>query len=395
MGQMLAGLAHELNNPLAGVLGMAELLHSELAVSPDVEMRRMAHTLAEPLEREARRARSLVRNLLTFARRPSGLVEPIDLFAAVNTAMGLSAHAFAQAHKTLRVEIKPNLLVLADAQKLQHAIVNVVNNALDAIIAANGTGMTISAAPDGQGMIRVDFDDDGTGFEDPEAALVAFYTTKAAGKGTGLGLSLVEQFVNEFGGRVIVSNRENGGARVSLLLRAASDADAQAAATAADARDGVHDTHPAVDVTATHESSIPSTPGQNGTPHPTARRPRVLVVDDEPTLRTVQSRMLTRAGMDVVVAASAEEARDALVREQFDLVISDLRMPGESDGRELLDWLKREHPALAERSLLITGDVGGGASAPLPVPMDRVMPKPFSSAEYLQRVRLALGQTDD
>ena len=385
MGQMLAGLAHELNNPLAGVLGMAELIRAELAESSDPDARAMATTLAEPLEREALRARSLVRNLLSFARRPSGVVEPVDLTAAVSTALGLCAHSFAQAGKTLRVELRPHLRVMADAQKLQHAIVNVVNNALDAVVAADGRGLTITAVPTGRHMVRIDFDDDGTGFSDPASALLPFYTTKASGKGTGLGLSLVEQFVNEFGGTVTVSNRHERGARVSLLLRAASE-------PIAPTHDGMIG---APGVPAAHTEAAPAASVGDSADAAAPPRPRVLVVDDEPTLRLIQHRLLTNAGMDVVLAANGAEAQDALARESFDLVISDLRMPGEMDGRALLAWLAQERPALAARSLLLTGDMGGVASAPLPVPMDRVVPKPFSSAEYVKRVQEALGPTQE
>lgn len=385
MGQMLAGLAHELNNPLAGVLGMAELIRSELAESSDPDARAMATTLAEPLEREALRARSLVRNLLNFARRPSGVVEPVDLTAAVSTALGLCAHSFAQAGKTLRVELRPHLRVMADAQKLQHAIVNVVNNALDAVVAADGRGLTIAAAPTGRHMVRIDFDDDGTGFADPASALLPFYTTKAAGKGTGLGLSLVEQFVNEFGGTVTVNNRPQGGARVSLLLRAGAE-------SIEPALEGVAATN---ETPAAREATTPSASATSQPETTAPSRPRVLVVDDEPTLRLIQHRLLTNAGIDVVLAANGTEAQDALGRESFDLVVSDLRMPGEMDGRDLLAWLAQERPTLAARSLLLTGDMGGVASAPLPVPMERVVPKPFSSAEYVKRVRQALGVTEE
>ncbi|HET9013155.1 MAG TPA: ATP-binding protein [Gemmatimonadaceae bacterium] len=384
MGQMLAGLAHELNNPLAGVLGMAELLRSELAESEHEDVRAMATTLAEPLEREALRARSLVRNLLNFARRPSGVVEPVDLTAAVSTALGLCAHSFAQAGKTLRVDLRPHLRVMADAQKLQHAIVNVVNNALDAVIAGDGRGLIIVGTPVGRHMVRLDFEDDGTGFADPASALQPFYTTKAAGKGTGLGLSLVEQFVNEFGGTVTVSNRAEGGARVSLLLRAGDDDAALAGAHVARSRAATEESRSAANDT-------PTSPPPSDAAAAAPTQPRVLVVDDEPTLRLIQHRLLSNAGMHVVLAANGADAREALQRESFDLVISDLRMPGEMDGRELLAWLARERPALAERSLLLTGDMGGVASAPLPVPLERVVPKPFSSVDYVRRVREALA----
>jgi signal transduction histidine kinase len=395
MGQMLAGLAHELNNPLAGVVGMAELLRAELAESDHAPTRVMASALGEPLEREARRAGSLVRNLLNFARRPSGVVEPVGLAAAVSTALGLCAHAYAEAGKTIQVHLEPTLHVMADAQKLQHAIVNVVNNALDAIVAAGGRGLAIVAAREGDDRVRVTFDDDGTGFVDPDAALVPFYTTKEAGKGTGLGLALVDQFVHEFGGSVAVSNRSAGGARVSLILRRAND---DATASAADSpaayaphgarRTGEDEDALAAGVFVEARDRIPSE-------RDAAAPPRVLVVDDEPTLRTVQRRLLSGAGIEVVLAATGAEAREVLAREHFDLVISDLRMPGEMDGRELLAWLEETHPALAARTLLLTGDVNGIASVALPVPAERVLTKPFNNAEYVRRVRRALGLLDE
>jgi CheY-like chemotaxis protein len=374
------------------VLGLAELLRTELAGSDHAPMRELASALAEPLEREARRARSLVRNLLSFARRPSGVVEPVGLAAAVSTALGLCAHAYAEVERTIQVHVTPTLHVMADAQKLQHAIVNVVSNALDAIVAAGGRGLTIAAAPEGDDRVRVTFDDDGTGFADPAAALVPFFTTKEAGKGTGLGLALVEQFMREFGGSVVVSNRSGGGARVSLILRRASD-DALASAgdlpALADAHPGTHRARcvPDDQTAAPLEQALPE--------HGAARRPRVLVVDDEPTLRIVQRRLLSGAGIDVALAATGAEARQLLARERFDLVISDLRMPGEMDGRELLAWLEETHPALAARTLLLTGDVSGIASVALPVPAERVLTKPFSSTEYVRRVRRALRLPDE
>jgi C4-dicarboxylate-specific signal transduction histidine kinase/CheY-like chemotaxis protein len=366
MGQMLAGLAHELNNPLAGVLGMAEHLRVELAESRDPSVQRMGRELAEPLEREALRAKSLVRNLLNFARKPSGSLESVALAAAVSTAVGLRAHAFAQKAKTLHVIVSPDLYVLADAQKLQHAIVNVVNNALDAIIAGDGTGLTIAASPVGDDEVRVDFDDDGTGIADLVAAFVPFYTTKASGEGTGLGLSLVEQFINEFGGSVAASNHPTRGARITLFLKRWN---------------GPVDDPP---------TAFPASEPMGAVAVADAPRRRVLVVDDEPAIREVQRRLLGRAGLEVLLASSGVEARELLLREHVDLVISDLRMPGEMDGRALLEWIDRELPELARHALLATGDVAGDASLAFPVPADRLLSKPFDRTEYLQRVLGAL-----
>jgi CheY-like chemotaxis protein len=365
---MLAGLAHELNNPLGGILGMAEILRAELAESPHAATRAMAPDLAEPLEREARRANSLVRSLLSFARKPGGTLESVGLAAAVSTAVGLRAHAFAQAGKTLHVDVSSSLNVLADAQKLQHAVVNLVNNALDAVVAGGGEGLSIHARNHGDDFVRIDFDDDGTGIENVEDAFTPFYTTKEAGKGTGLGLMLVRRFVTEFGGSVTASNLPKGGARITVTLCRGEAGDAEETVVEA-----------------------PSLPLMSALARAKDEaHQRVLVVDDEPAIREIQRRLLTRAGFEVLVASSGVEARDILLREHVDLVVSDLRMPGEMDGYALLEWMERERPALSGTALLATGDVSGAASIALPVPAERILSKPFNGADFVRRVRAAL-----
>jgi C4-dicarboxylate-specific signal transduction histidine kinase/CheY-like chemotaxis protein len=377
MGEMLAGLAHELNNPLAGVLGMAEGLRQEMSESSDAATRELGREMAGPLEREALRAAAIVHSLLDFARKPSGALNDVTLAPAIATAVALRSHAFSLAGKTLQVQVPPDTRVVADAQKLQHCIVNLLNNALDAVIAAHGQGLTITATPERDRHVRLEFDDDGAGFVDPIAAFAPFYTTKPVGKGTGLGLALVQRFVTEFGGTVTASNPPGGGARITIRLRAARPAD-EAPATAA---------FPS----ASPAPAALAAPA--GPPRPTPAR--ILVVDDEPTLREVQRRILTRGGFEVVLASSGAEARDLVRAQSFDLVISDLRMPGEMDGRQLFAWLQVEHPALAARALLATGDVTGDAGSALPVTPDRLVNKPFHAADYLDRVRRALGLTSD
>ncbi len=385
MGQMLAGLAHELNNPLGGILGMAELLRAELADSPHTENRAMGVELAAPLEREALRATALVRSLLDFARKPSGELESVNLAAAVSTAVGLRAHAFAQAGKTIHVEVPPELSVIADAQKLQHAVVNLVNNALDAIVAGGGVGLEVCAAADSDGFVRLEFDDDGTGIANLDAVFTPFYTTKAAGKGTGLGLMLVRRFVTEFAGTVAATNRERG-ARITIRLRAGERMPERIDSNSAVANTAL------LDRVRSTPASTPAIPAPISVPSAMAvPLLKVLVVDDEHAIREIQRRLLTRAGFDVVVAASGAAARDVMLREHVDLVVTDLRMPGAMDGSALLDWMSRERPALAQTALLATGDVSGAASVALPVPIDRIVNKPFEGAEFVQRVREALG----
>ncbi len=385
IGQMLAGLAHELNNPLAGVLGMAELLRGELASSADPNVRRLASELASPLAHEAERARDLVRNLLSFARKPSGTLGAVALSAAVRIAVGLRASAFTQAGKRLEMDIPPLLFVHAETQKLQHVIVNLVNNALDAVVTGKGTGLVISARALDDDRVEITFDDDGPGFERPDAAFNAFYTTKPAERGTGLGLTLVEKFVQEFGGTASASNRSPRGARVTVRLQRAP------APPADDAVSLITPAPSSVPRFATPPMGVPIRSGGEET----TGRPRVLVVDDEPALREVQRRLLHLEHMDVVLAPSGEEARRILMTEHVDLVITDLRMPGSTDGRGLHAWLAVHHPHLAEHMLVVTGDMHGLADDALAdVPVDRVLAKPFTREEYIGRVRAALGTKD-
>ena len=382
MGQMLAGLAHELNNPLGGVLGMAELLRADLAASADPDARRIGTELAEPLEREAVRARDLVRSLLSFARKATGTVEPVDLQATVGNAVALRAHAFVQAGRRLDVNIPPTLRVMADTQKLQHAVINVVNNALDAIVSGGGHALAITASVADDATVRLDFDDDGPGFRDPGAVFTPFYTTKPAERGTGLGLTLVQQFVESFGGSVSAHNRPEGGARLTILLR-------RAAGSVEQPSDAAHARAPLI--VAIDGRAAPDAPGAHAARGATPQR--VLVVDDEPSLREVQRRLLMLEGIDVLVASNSAEAREILAREHVDLVVSDLRMPGDADGLDLLAWLEEDYPHLARHALLVTGDVSGASHSSYSVPAERRLSKPFTRQEYVTRVRAALDDT--
>jgi two-component system NtrC family sensor kinase len=381
MGQMLAGLAHELNNPLAGVLGMAELLRDELTASRDVGVRRLATELALPLASEAKRARDLVRNLLSFARKPSETLEPVALSSAVGIAIGLRSSAYAQAGKSIETNVASSLYVRAETQKLQHVIVNLVNNALDAMT-DHGTTLRISAFVDDADRVHLCFDDEGHGFADAHAAFEPFYTTKPTERGTGLGLTLTRKFVQEFGGSVIAENRAEGGARVTIVLR-------RVPAPEEDVRD-----------TPTHACALaaPTTGISFDDLSPPARssgerrvRPRVLVVDDEASLRELQRRFLHREGFDVLLACNGEEARQLLSVEDVDLVISDLRMPGKTDGHGLIAWIEEHRSHLADHILVVTGDlIGLPSSTASEISPDRVLSKPFTRDEYVERVRAAL-----
>ena len=123
---------------------------------------------------------------------------------------------------------------------------------------------------------------------------------------------------------------------------------------------------------------------------PSARR-RVLIVDDEPALRVVQRRLLARLDVDVDAAGNGAEACEALLRMRYDLVITDLRMPGNISGRDLLLWIERERPELSNRVIVVTGDTMGPQDGDVALPPpDRVITKPFDAATFLDRVQQVL-----
>jgi signal transduction histidine kinase/CheY-like chemotaxis protein len=330
IGELVGGVAHELNNPLAAIMGFTELAKTEAAALPDAGP---LLRLLDQVDTDVERSRRIVANLLQFARRQEPRIEAFRLNAAVDQMVELRAYQLATRNtRIVRDYDQSDPLLCADRDKVQQVVLNLLNNAHDAITETGrqGTITVTTRAEDGGIVLRVA--DDGSGFRDPARAFDPFYTTKEIGKGTGLGLSVCYGIVSEHGGRIHAANRDPG-AVVTVWLPA-----------------GRPEQHPP-------PSASPGLPVPAAPPEPGGGT--VLVVDDEPALLKLQLTFLSRMGLAGHGVASGEEAIRYLENHGVAAIVSDVRMPGRVDGVELYKWVVANRPHVARRFLFASGDLVG------------------------------------
>ena len=212
LGQLAAGAAHEINNPLTAILGYADLL------ADDDNLPERARSTAGKIREQARRTRNLVQNLLSFARQVPPERALLDINTVVTNAVQLRALDLHSGGSTIDLQLESVLPgVRGDNNQLMQVFFNIINNALDAMNEAGGGKLTIRTLRD-RGFVVVLFSDTGPGIREPHRVFDPFYTTKPVGKGTGLGLSICYGIVQEHGGKIICYNGQTGGAvfRVEL-----------------------------------------------------------------------------------------------------------------------------------------------------------------------------------
>src|SRR5215475_9567028 len=213
LGQLAAGAAHEINNPLTAILGYSDLL------ADDATLPEKTRGVAAKIRDQARRTKTLVGNLLSFARQVPAERTLLDLNTVVSNAVQLRALDLRSGTTKVELHLESVLPgVRGDGNQLMQVFFNIVNNAVDAMEAANGGGtLTIKTMRD-RAFVVVLFSDTGPGIRKPHRVFDPFYTTKPVGKGTGLGLSICFGIVQEHGGKILCYNRQEGGAvfRVEL-----------------------------------------------------------------------------------------------------------------------------------------------------------------------------------
>jgi signal transduction histidine kinase len=367
LGRMLSGAAHEINNPLAGVLGNIDLLLGDPALT-DAARRRL-----EIMSREGRRIVGLIRNLLKTVHRDDGRRAPVDINQIVRECCDLRRHDFNGAGVALEQQLSDDAcVVLGSELELQQVVLNIVNNALDALQEAGGAGRRLTLRTGtGEGEVVITFLDNGPGMKDPARVFDHFYTTKPVGKGTGLGLSITGAIVRGHGGSISAANRPEGGACFTLRLPRAARRELEPATAG-----------PGLSVVTAAVAAAPREPGARRPPR--TLQATVLVVDDEPSVLELQITILEMHGAVAVGARNGREAVEALGRQAFDLVVSDLKMPGEVSGRDLYRWAESHTPDTARRFVFVTGDtLSDDAAEFIGATGRRCVQKPFSVEGYL------------
>jgi two-component system NtrC family sensor kinase len=355
IGQLIAGVAHDLNNPLASVVGFADYL---------IEVPHVPASLREPLtviQEEAERASNIVKNLLSFARKQEHQRRPTALKPLLDATFLLLRNQLMAHRVEARLEVDPDLpMPDIEPNQIQQVFVNLLNNAAQAISSTGRPGTVVVRARRWLDGVAIDVVDDGPGMSEALAAQVfePFFTTKPEGKGTGLGLSISQGIVREHGGRIMLATEEGRGSTFTVQLPLATQ---------------------------------PTAPPPELGSRTTSRRLRVLVVDDEPHILHYMRATLEAWGHIPVVATNGQEALELAANETFDLIISDLRMP-RLGGREFYEELARRRPAMAARLVFSTGDtVRGDTLAFLESLARPYLHKPFSLSE-LRRLLGEIGR---
>lgn len=353
IGQLVAGVAHEINNPLGIILGYAELLQRQTN-DPS------AQKSLKAIRQATMRAASIVKNLLTFARKQEPNLVAVNVNDVIRSVTELLQHQLKVNNILLFTDFDESIdPVKADIQQLQQVFFNLLTNAMQAMEGMKD-GRIVIETRQHNGTVAISVTDNGPGIKAEHLTKLfePFFTTKPLGKGTGLGLSICYGIIKEFGGEITVTSAPGKGATfvVELPVMQQKTEFAQA-------------------------KSESSTGTAFMLPY------SVLVVEDEESLRLLLKDILESYGCRVQMAAGGEEALQLLSTQEFDIIISDYKMPG-MNGRELYEACVREFPAYAHRFIFSTGDIITGETQEFFKSLGpRLIHKPFAVQEILHKIR--------
>jgi PAS domain S-box-containing protein len=359
IGQLAAGVAHEINNPLTGVIGFSHLLMSR-DIPDDMKQD------LQVINSEAQRVAKIVENLLTFARQRKPGREYVDINSIIARVLELRAYEMKVNNIEVEIQLAPDLpYTMADAGQLQQVFLNIVLNAEHFMTRAHNRGKLLVKTEIIDDNIRASFTDNGPGIskENLNKIFNPFFTTKEVGSGIGLGLSICHGIITQHKGKIYAQSELGQGATFIVEL-------------------------PIVDDSA-QEGQAEVTKEEPQKP----RGAKILVVDDEPAILTLLHRLLTEWGHSVETINNANSALDRLKTERYSLILLDIKMPGMS-GVELYRHIEAIAPALTRRVMFITGDVMETATRDF---LDRTraphITKPLNIEILKKTINHALNQT--
>ncbi len=322
IGELAAGVAHEINSPLTGIIGFSQLL-----MSRDIPANMKQELIV--INNEAQRLAKIVLNLLAFANHGRPGREYVDINHIMSRVLELHAHEMTVHNIKVTSRFAPDLpRTMADAGQLQQVFLNIITNAEKEMIKAHNKGKLSVRTERIGDSIRCSFTDDGPGIskENLNRIFEPFFTTREKDNGTGLGLSICHSIIAQHQGRIYAKSEPGRGATFVVELP-----------IVADTRQ------------AEESEVIEEEPWQ-------CQGAKILVIDDEPSTLEFLKRLLPEEGYHVETVDRAHKALERLSSEKYDLILLDVKMPGMS-GIKLYHRIQAMDPAQAQRIMFITGDV--------------------------------------
>ena len=350
IGEFIAGVAHELNNPLTTVMGFSELLKQgklQVEHQPSIDM----------IFKSAQRCQKIVQSLLSFARRHQPERKPACVNSLVESALEILQYQLRTSNIEVISRLDANLpQALVDSHQIHQVLVNILNNARQAIEAHQPKGwIKIITEPRGPNVC-ITIQDSGPGIPPESLSKIfdPFFTTKDIGKGTGLGLSLCYGIIQEHGGTIVPHSRPGQGAMFVIEL-------------------------PITDVV---EKAPPAPVAADPINDREGEGKKILVIDDEEPILQMVREILTRHGYQVDAVNDGEAGLNRLRQTNYDVTLCDWKMPG-LNGQQVYERLRAMNPALAQRLIFLTGDLVSDKTLKFFEAENKVcLAKPFTLSEF-------------
>ncbi len=355
VGQLIAGVAHELNNPLTAILGYSQLLQSQ----EFPESRRSDYI--DKVYKQAQRTHHIVQSLLSFARQHKPERAAVQINKIVDDTVILREYDMKVASIVVHRDFDTHLPSTAgDFHQLQQVFLNILNNAVDAVGESRELAGEIWIRTRKSGdRIAIEFTNNGPPVQNPHRIFDPFYTTKPVGKGTGLGLSICYGIVKEHGGEIQVRNSPRG---VTFTV-----------------------TLPVISTT------VLTSPARRKFAVE-AMGSRILLVESEEAVLYLEEEVLRKHGIFVRAARSAESALEVLNHESFDAAVMDVKLQGETSATSLYHWIEENRPELAPRVIFTASNTSDPDAIALPGKLGcPLLTKPFPVEELMQALHQILA----